>query len=90
MKKIDSLRKIIEIFSNKFCMNQEDSKLILRAQASLKEHVLDRKCTYCENKIDIKLFESESEIHDWHISGMCKLCIKNMELEKNRDLKWLN
>ena len=53
MKKIDSLKKIIEIFSDKFRMNQEDSRLILKAQASLKEHVLNRTCTYCENKIDI-------------------------------------
>ena len=90
MKKIDSLRKIIEIFSDKFRMNREDSRLILKAQASLKEHVLNRKCTYCEKSVDIKLFVGEGEIHDWHSHGMCKKCIKNMQLEENKDLKWLN
>ena len=90
MKKIDSLKKIIEIFESKFFMNQEDSKLLLKAQASLKEHVLNHKCTFCENKIDITLFESDSEIHDWHSHGMCKQCTKNMLLEENKDLKWLN
>lgn len=92
MKKIDSLRKIIEMFRsiNMQFMNEKNLQLILKAQASLKEHVLNRKCTYCAKKVDDHLFESESEIHDWHSHGMCKNCIDKMLLEQNSDLKWLN
>jgi len=42
MKKIDSIRKIAEAFISKRIMTQEHSKLILKAQASLKEHVLKK------------------------------------------------
>ena len=90
MKKIDSLKEIFELIEKKFSMNHKYSKLILEAQASLKEHVLNRKCTYCENCVDIKLFKSESEIYDWYSHGMCKQCISKMLLEENKDLKWLN
>ena len=52
MKKIDSLRKIAETFISKQVMTPEHSKLILKAQASLKEHVLNGDCTYCGKKVD--------------------------------------
>ena len=90
MKKIDSLRKIAEAFISKRVMPQEHSKLILKAQASLKEHVLNGDCTYCGNKVDQELFKTESEKHDYHTNGMCKKCIELMLLEPNKDLKWLN
>ena len=90
MKKIDSIRKIAEAFISKRVMTQEHSKLILKAQASLKEHVLNGICTYCEKKVDRKLFKNESEKHDYHTNGMCKKCIELMLLEPNKDLKWLN
>ena len=66
------------------------SELILKVQSSLKEHVLNRICTYCGKKVDSKLFKSDSEIHDYHTNGMCKKCIELMLLEPNEDLKWLN
>ena len=47
MKKIDSIRKIAEAFISKRVMTQEHSKLILKAQASLKEHVLNGDCQSC-------------------------------------------
>ena len=90
MKKKDCIRKIAEAFISKRIMTQEHSKLILKAQASLKEHVLNGICTYCEKKVDRKLFKNESEKHDYHTNGMCKKCIELMLLEPNRDLKWLN
>ena len=52
MKKIDSIRKIAEAFISKRVMTPEHSKLILKAQASLKESVLNGDCTYCGNKVD--------------------------------------
>jgi hypothetical protein len=90
MKKIDSIRDLVEAFGRKQHMTHEYSKLILKAQASLKEHVLNGICTYCEKKVDRKLFKDDSERHDYHSHGMCKKCIKSMLLEKNKDLKWLN
>jgi hypothetical protein len=90
MKKIDSIRELIEVVTRKQRMPQEYSKLILKAQASLKEHVLNGICTYCEKKVDCKLFKNDSEKHDYHSHGMCKKCIELMLLEPNRDLKWLN
>ena len=90
MKKIDSIRELIEVVTRKQHMSQEYSKLILKAQASLKEHVLNGICTYCEKKVDRKLFKNDSEKHDYHSHGMCKKCIELMLLEPNEDLKWLN
>ena len=46
MKKIDSIRDLVEAFGRKQHMTHEYSKLILKAQASLKEHVLNGICTY--------------------------------------------
>ncbi len=57
MKKIDSLRKIAEAFISKQVMTPEHSKLILKAQASLKEHVLNGDCTYCGKKVDRELLK---------------------------------
>ena len=90
MKKIDSIRVLVEALTRKQHMTQEYSKLILKAQASLKEYVLNGICTYCEKKVDRKLFKNNSEKHDYHSHGMCKKCIELMLLEPNRDLKWLN
>ena len=90
MKKIDSIRELVEALTRKQHMTQEYSKLILKAQASLKEYVLNGICTYCEKKVDRKLFKNNSEKHDYHSHGMCKKCIELMLLEPNRDLKWLN
>lgn len=90
MKKIDSIRELIGVVARKQHMSQEYSKLILKAQASLKEYVLNSICTYCEKKVDHKLFKNDSEKHDYHSHGMCKKCIELMLLEPNRDLKWLN
>jgi hypothetical protein len=90
MKKIDSIRELIEVVTRKQHMSQEYSKLILKAQASLKEYVLNGICTYCEKKVDHQLFKNDSEKHDYHSHGMCKKCIELMLLEPNRDLKWLN
>ena len=90
MKKIDSIRELVEALTRKQHMTQEYSKLILKAQASLKEYVLNGICTYCEKKVDRKLFKNESEKHDYHTNGMCKKCIELMLLEPNKDLKWLN
>ena len=90
MKKIDSIREPVEAFGRKQHMTHEYSKLILKTQASLKEYVLNGICTYCEKKVDCKLFKNDSERHDYHSHGMCKKCIKSMLLEKNKDLKWLN
>ena len=90
MKKIDSIRELIGVVTRKQHMSQEYSKLILKAQASLKEYVLNGICTYCEKKVDRKLLKDDSERHDYHSHGMCKKCIELMLLEPNRDLKWLN
>ena len=90
MKKIDSIIKIAEAFISKQVMTPEHSKLILKAQASLKEHVLNGSCTYCGKKVNRKLFKNESEKYDYFSHGMCKKCIELMLLEPNKDLKWLN
>ena len=76
-----------EIYSN---FKHKDPKILLKIQASLKEHVLKRICTYCRKKVDYKSFKTESEIHDYHNSGMCKKCSEEILLEPNTDLKWLN
>ena len=90
MKKIDSIRKIAEAFISKQVMTPEHSKLILKAQASLKEHVLNGDCTYCGKKVDRELLKNESEKYDYFSHGMCKPCIIEMIKESNKDLKWLN
>ena len=89
MKKIYSIRDLVEAFGKKH-MTHEYSKLILKVQANLKEYVLNGICTYCEKKVDRKLFKNDSERYDYNTHGMCKKCIESMLLEKNKDLKWLN
>ena len=90
MKRLDSLKKIMKTFAKDKVLTKEDSKLILKMQASLKEHVLEGKCTYCEKNIDKKLFSTPSEIHDYHTNGMCLNCLDKLLKEPNEDLKWLN
>ena len=92
MKRLDSLKKIMESFAKDKVLTKEDSKLILKMQASLKEHVLEGKCTYCEKNVDKKLFStlSLSKVHDYHTSGMCLKCLDKLQNEPNKDLKWLN
>ena len=90
MKRLDSLKKIMESFAKDKVLTKEDSKLILKMQACLKEHVLQGKCTYCEKNVDKKLFPTPSEIHDYHVSGMCLNCLDELKKEPNKDLKWLN
>ena len=50
MKRLDSLTEIMKTFSKDKVLTKEDSKLILKMQASLKEHVLEGKCSYCQKK----------------------------------------
>jgi len=90
MKRLDSLKEIMKTFAKDKVLTKEDSKLILKMQASLKEHVLEGKCTYCETNIDKKLFSTPSEIHDYHTNGMCLKCLDEVQNEPNKDLKWLN
>ena len=90
MKRLDSLKKIMKTFAKDKVLTKEDSKLILKMQASLKEHVLEGKCTYCEKNVDKKLFPTPSEIHDYHTNGMCLNCLDKLLKEPNEDLKWLN
>ena len=93
MKRLDSLKEIMKTFAKDKVLTKEDSKLILKMQASLKEHVLKGKCTYCEKNVDKKLFStlSLSEVHDYHTTGMCLKCLDKLQNEPNKDdLKWLN
>ena len=90
MKRLDSLKEIMKTFAKDKVLTKEDSKLILKMQASLKEHVLEGKCTYCEKNVDKKLFPTPSEIHDYHTNGMCLNCLDKLQKESNEDLKWLN
>ena len=90
MKKIDSIRKIAEALISKRVMTPEHSKLILMAQASLKEHVLNGDCTYCGKKVDRELLKNVSEKYDYFSHGMCKPCSIEMQKEPNKDLEWLN
>ena len=90
MKRLDSLKKIMKSFAKDKILTKEDSKLIMQMQTVLKEHVLEGKCTYCEKNVDKKLFPTPSEIHDYHVSGMCLNCLDELKKEPNKDLKWLN
>ena len=90
MKRLDSLTKIMKIYAKDKILTKEDSKLIMQMQAALKEHVLEGKCTYCKKNVDKKVLISPSQIHDWHISGMCLDCLDELKKEPNKDLKWLN
>ena len=90
MKRLDSLKKIMNIYAKDKILTKEDSKLIMQMQAALKEHVLEGKCTYCEKYVDKKLFPTLSEIHDYHTHGMCLNCLDELKKEPNKDLKWLN
>ena len=90
MKRLDSLKEIMKTFAKDKVLTKEDSKLILKMQASLKEHVLEGKCTYCEKNVDKTLFSSPSDVHDYHNHGMCQRCLGDLQKEPNKDLKWLN
>ena len=90
MKRLDSLKEIMKTFAKDKVLTKEDSKLILKMQASLKSHVLEGKCTYCEKNVDKKLFLTPSEIHDYHTNGMCLNCLDKLQKESNEDFKWLN
>ena len=60
-------------------------------QASLKEHVLEGKCSYCEKNVDKKCFVTPSQIHDYHVSGFCLNCLDELKKEPNDEvLKWLH
>ena len=90
MERIESLKKLMESFAKDKILTKEDSKLILKMQACLKEHVLQGKCTYCEKNVDKKLFLTPSEVHDYHKNGMCLKCLDELQKEPNKDSKWLN
>ena len=91
MKRLDSLKKIMKCYAKDKILTKKDSKLIMQMQASLKEHVLEGKCTYCEKNVDEKSFVTPSQIHDYHVSGMCLNCLDELKKEPNKDdLKWLN
>ena len=90
MERLESLKKLMESFAKDKILTKEDSKLILKMQACLKEHVLQGKCTYCEKNIDKKLFLTPSEVHDYHTNGMCLKCLDELQKEPNKDSKWLN
>ena len=90
MERLESLKKLMENFAKDKVLTKEDSKLILKMQACLKEHVLQGKCTYCEKNIDKKLFLTPSEVHDYHTNGMCLKCLDELQKEPNKDSKWLN
>ena len=91
MKRLDSVKKILESFTKDQVLTEKNSKLILELQASLKEHVLEGKCTYCEKNVDKKLFLTPSDVHDYFLSGMCMKCLEELQKEpNNKDLKWLN
>ena len=90
MERLESLKKLMESFAKDKVLTKEDSKLILKMQACLKEHVLQGKCTYCEKNVDKKLFLTPSEVHDYHTNGMCLECLDELQKETNKDSKWLN
>ena len=90
MERLESLKKLMESFAKDKVLTKEDSKLILKMQACLKEHVLQGKCTYCEKNVDKKLFLTLSEVHDYHTNGMCLKCLDELQKEPNKDSKWLN
>ena len=90
MKRLDSLKKIMKSYAKDKVLTKEDSILILKMQASLKEHVLEGKCSYCEKNVDKKSFVTPSQIHDYNVSGMCENCLDELKKEPNEDLKWLH
>ena len=90
MERLESLKKLMESFAKDKVLTKEDSKLILKMQACLKEHVLQGKCTYCEKNVDKKSLITPSQIHDYHTNGMCLNCLDELKKEPNKDLKWLN
>ena len=54
---------------------------IAEIQLNIKEHVLKGICSYCEKKVDKRLFKSLGDKHDYHQNGMCKPCLIEMEKE---------
>tara|TARA_E500000331_G_scaffold338726_1_gene368227 strand:- start:1947 stop:2216 length:270 start_codon:yes stop_codon:yes gene_type:complete len=89
MKRLDSLKKIVKCYTKNKILTIEDSKLIIKMQAALKEHVLQGICTYCAKDVDIKGL-TLSQTHDYHTNGMCLNCLDELKKEPNKDLKWLN
>ena len=90
MKRLDSLKEIMKTFAKDKVLTKEDSKLIMQMKASLKEHVLEGICTYCEKNVDKTHFSNPSDVHDYHTHGMCLKCLDALLKENNEDLKWLN
>lgn len=91
MKRLDSLKKIMKIYAKDKVLTKKDSKLILQMQATLKEHVLQGICTYCEKNVDKTLLLDPALVHDYHTHGMCQDCLDELKKEPNKDdLKWLN
>ena len=91
MERLESLKKLMESFAKDKVLTKEDSKLILKMQACLKEHVLQGKCTYCEKNVDKTLLSDDPAlVHDYHTHGMCLDCLDELKKEPNMDLKWLN
>ena len=90
MKRLDSLKKLMKSYAKDKVLTKEDSILILKMQASLKEHVLEGKCSYCEKNVDKKSFVTPSQIYDYYASGMCLNCLDELKKEPNKDLKWLH
>ena len=90
MKRLDSLKKIMESYAKDKVSTKEDSKLLMQMQALLKEYVLEGKCAYCKKNVDKKSFVTPSQIHDYHVSGMCLNCLDELKKEPNKDLKWLH
>ena len=85
MKKIDSIKEFAEAFVSNQQMSQKHSELILKVQSSLKEHVLNRICTYCSKKVDSKLCKSESEIFDYYNKCQKEIEIIKEEMKKNEN-----
>ena len=91
MKRLDSLKKIMEIYAKDKILTEKDSKLLMQMQATLKEHVLQGICTYCGGKVFLKKFKTRGEKHDYHQNGMCKPCLILMEKEPLLESdKWKN
>jgi|TARA_R110000824_G_scaffold14396_2_gene61342 hypothetical protein len=56
-------------------------KEVAEVHLNVKEHVLKGICTYCSKKVSKKLFKGLAAKHDYHLNGMCKPCLIEMEKE---------
>ncbi len=91
MKRLDSLKKLMEIYAKDKILTEKDSKLIMQMQAILKESVLQGICTYCKKNVDKTLLSNPGMVHDYHTHGMCLDCLDELKKEPNMDdLKWVN